>query len=59
MRHKLGTLAAPIVNTAIVGAVVKILGLTKLESLLKAIDDALPTKPEDNKKAAQEAYENA
>ena len=59
VRHKLGTLAAPIVNTAIVGAVVKILGLTKLESLLKAIDDALPTKPEDNKKAAQEAYENA
>ncbi len=57
--NKLGTLAAPIVNTAIVGAVIKILGLTKLESLTAAIRDGIPIKPEDNVKAAEEAYEKA
>ena len=59
VKNKLGTLAAPIVNTAVAGAVVKILDLAKLESLLQAIGDAISTKPEDNKKAAAEAYEQA
>lgn len=59
VKHKLGTLAAPIVNTAIVGAVVKILNLTKLESLIEAIREGVPLKPEDNIKAAIEAYEKA
>ena len=59
VKHKLGTLAAPIVNTAIVGAVVKILNLTKEESLLQAIREGIPTKPEDNVAAAKEAYELA
>ena len=57
VKHKLGTLAAPIVNTAIVGAVVRLLKLTKLESLLAAIKEAISIKPEDNQKAAAEAYE--
>lgn len=57
VKHKLGTLAAPIVNTAITGAVIKVLGLTKIESLTKAIREAIAIKPEDNVKAAQEAYE--
>jgi 2-oxoacid:acceptor oxidoreductase gamma subunit (pyruvate/2-ketoisovalerate family) len=59
VKHKLGTLASPIVNTAIVGAVVKILGLTKLESLLQAIKEGVPIKPEDNMAAAEEAYATA
>ena len=59
VRNKLGTLAAPIVNTAVVGAVIKILGLTKLESLVKAIREGITVKPEDNVKAAAEAYERA
>jgi 2-oxoacid:acceptor oxidoreductase gamma subunit (pyruvate/2-ketoisovalerate family) len=59
VKHKLGNLAAPIVNTAITGAVVKVLGLTKLESLTQAIREAIAIKPEDNVKAAQEAYEQA
>ncbi len=59
VKHKLGTLAAPIVNTAITGAVVKILKLTQLESLANAIREGVPTKPEDNVKAAIEAYEKA
>lgn len=59
VRNKLGTLAAPIVNTAIVGAVVKIMGLTKLESLVAAIREGIPIKPEENIQAAREAYEMA
>ncbi|MGQ9673819.1 MAG: 2-oxoacid:acceptor oxidoreductase family protein [Candidatus Aminicenantales bacterium] len=59
VKHKLGTLAAPIVNTAIVGAVVKILNLTRLDSLLAAIEEGVPTKPEANMAAAREAYERA
>jgi len=59
VRNKLGTRAAPIVNTAIAGAVIRILNLTRLESLLQAIGDAITIRPEDNKKAAAEAYEQA
>lgn len=57
--HKLGSLAAPIVNTAIAGAVVKVFGLTKLEHLAAAIREGIGIKPEDNVQAAQEAYEKA
>lgn len=59
VKNKLGSLAAPIVNTAITGAVIKILGLTKLESLTGAIREGIRIKPEDNVKAAREAYERA
>jgi Pyruvate/2-oxoacid:ferredoxin oxidoreductase gamma subunit len=59
VKHKLGTLAAPIVNTSIVGAVVKLLKLTKLESVLEAVREGVPTKPEENAAAAKEAYEKA
>ena len=57
--HRLGTLAAPIVNTAMVGAIIRILGLTRLDSLLAAIGEAIPIKAADNQKAAAEAYELA
>lgn len=59
VRHRLGTLAAPIVNTAITGAVTKVLKLTRLESLVEAIREGVPLRPEDNIKAAIEAYEQA
>jgi 2-oxoacid:acceptor oxidoreductase gamma subunit (pyruvate/2-ketoisovalerate family) len=59
VKHKLGTLAAPIVNTAIVGAVVKMLGLTQLEPLLAAIKEGVPIRLEDNMAAAKEAFEKA
>jgi len=57
VKHKLGTLAAPIVNTSVVGAVVKILNLAKIESVLEAIREGVPSKHEDNAAAAKEAYE--
>ena len=59
VKHKLGTMAAPIVNTAIVGAVVKILKLAKIESVLEAVREGVPTKPEENAAAAKEAHEKA
>ncbi len=59
VKYKLGSMAAPIVNTAIVGAIINILGLTKLESLLQAIKEVITIKPVENQKAAAEAYERA
>ncbi len=59
IKHKLGTLATPIVNTSVVGAVVKILNLAKIESVLEAIREGVPSKHEDNLAAAKEAYEKA
>ncbi len=57
VKHKLGTITAPIVNTAIVGAVVKILNLAKIESVLEAIKEDVPSNPEANVAAAKEAYD--
>jgi 2-oxoacid:acceptor oxidoreductase gamma subunit (pyruvate/2-ketoisovalerate family) len=59
VRHKLGSLAAPIVNTAMVGAIVKILNLTRLDSLTAAIAEGVPVKAEANVAAAEEAYGKA
>jgi len=59
VRHKLGTLTAPIVNTSIVGAVVKILKLARIESLLEAVREGVPIKPDENAAAAKEAFEKA
>ena len=53
---KLGTEATPIVNTAILGAFVKATGIVKLDSLLKAIEDNVPVKKENNINAAKDAF---
>lgn len=55
-KHGLGTKAAPIVNTAITGAFARITGLVSLNSLLTAIRESVPVKPEENANAAKEAY---
>ncbi len=44
---------------AIAGAVVKILGLCREDSMLQAIKEGVPIKPEDNAAAAKEAYDLA
>ncbi|MCD6193520.1 MAG: pyruvate ferredoxin oxidoreductase [Candidatus Aminicenantes bacterium 4484_214] len=58
LKHQLGTRATPIVNTAIVGAVVKVLDLARLESVIQAVKEGVPLKPEENAAAAKEAYES-
>jgi len=55
--HRLGSLTAPIVNTAILGALVALTGWVKLEHLEEAIRQHVPVKPEENVAAARDAYE--
>lgn len=57
--YRLGSPTYPIVNTAILGALAKVLGLVKLESVALAIADEVPIKAEANIKAAAEAFNRA
>ncbi len=57
IKYGLGSKAQPIVNTAILGGFIKATGIGDMENLLKAIEEEIPVKIEENKKAAQEAYE--
>ncbi|MDR5694194.1 MAG: 2-oxoacid:acceptor oxidoreductase family protein [Armatimonadota bacterium] len=56
LKHKLGTRTQPIVNTAILGAFVKVTRLVRLESVLEAIRENVPVDPEGNVRAAEEAF---
>lgn len=47
----------PIVNTAVLGAYVRLSGLASLEALLKVIADTVPAAIDENLAAAKEAYE--
>ena len=55
-RYKLGSRATPIVNTAILGALAKATGLVSLDAVVEAILESVPLKPEENKLAAIDAY---
>jgi 2-oxoacid:acceptor oxidoreductase gamma subunit (pyruvate/2-ketoisovalerate family) len=57
VKYHLGSESTPIVNTAILGGVIKILKLCSLESLLSAVKEGVPRKKEENVKAAKESYE--
>ncbi len=57
IRHRLGPANAPIVNTAILGALARITGLVGIESVREAVREGVPLKREDNVAAAQEAYD--
>ncbi len=56
LKYHLGTESSPIVNTAILGGVIKVLKLCSLESLLDAVREGVPIKKEENVKAAEESY---
>jgi 2-oxoacid:acceptor oxidoreductase gamma subunit (pyruvate/2-ketoisovalerate family) len=58
IKHKLGTLEQPIVNTAILGAYAKASGLVSLESVVEAVKETVPIGAEENVAAAHEAYEH-
>jgi 2-oxoacid:acceptor oxidoreductase gamma subunit (pyruvate/2-ketoisovalerate family) len=55
--NRLGSMAAPIVNTAIVGAFSKVSGLVTIDSVAEAIMETVPVKKDANVKAARDAYE--
>lgn len=57
VRHHLGSVTAPIVNTAILGAFSTFTGLVGLDSIAEAIGATVPVKPEANVAAAREAAE--
>ena len=54
--NRLGSRSAPIVNTAILGAFARATGLVDLESVLAAIADEVPVKPDENAAAARTAF---
>ncbi len=58
VENGLGTETNPIVNTAILGAYSRVAGNVKIENIAKAIENNVPVKHDENKKAAKEAYEN-
>ena len=55
--NKLGTATNPIVNTAILGAYSKAVGNVGMNASEWAIEENAPIKTEENKKAAQQAFE--
>lgn len=57
VKHGLGSVTQPIVNTAILGAIAKVLKIVKIESVVAAIKEEVPSKAESNAAAALEAYE--
>ncbi|MCK4526665.1 2-oxoacid:acceptor oxidoreductase family protein [candidate division WOR-3 bacterium] len=57
LKHHLGSQSSPIVNTAILGGVVKILGLCKLETLTETVKELVPIKEDENVAATLEAFE--
>ena len=57
VKYHLGSPQSPIVNTAILGAVAKVLGVVTLKSLIEGIKTDVPAYAENNAAAAQEAYE--
>jgi 2-oxoacid:acceptor oxidoreductase gamma subunit (pyruvate/2-ketoisovalerate family) len=59
VKYGLGSKAAPIVNTAILGAFAKITGFVGLEAVREAVKELSPVKQDDNVKAAEEAYQTA
>ena len=58
IKFRLGSKAAPIVNTAILGAVPRVFDFVRLESIVESIRESVPSSPEENALAAREAYES-
>jgi len=56
LRHRLGTRTHPIVNTAITGALARVLGAPPLAAIAEAIREEFPATAEENIKAAEAAH---
>ena len=57
VRRGLGTKTNPIVNTAILGAFARVMGLVDIESVVQSILVGVPKHAEENAAAAREAYD--
>ena len=58
IRHRLGSKAAPIVSTVVLGAFAKATGLLKLSKVLEAIRENAPVYIDQNVAGAREAYQH-
>ncbi len=58
VKHGLGSESAPIVNTAILGAIASATKLVKIDSVMQAIKEKIPVQKEKNALAAKETYDN-
>lgn len=58
IQYKLGSVASPIINAAIAGAYAKITGNLRIDSVIKAVIESVPSKIEENIKSAKTAFEN-
>ena len=56
LRNHLGTRTYPIVNTAMMGGLARVLGMPAMAAITEAIQKEVPSKPKPNIKAAEEAY---
>ena len=56
VRHGLGSRTAPIVNTAIIGALARCTGVVSLSSVTNAVEEIVPANPGGNRAAVEEAY---
>lgn len=57
LKHGLGTKIMPLINAPVLGALAKISGLVKVESLDQALPAFIPQRLEDNRQALHEAYD--
>ncbi|MDP8254205.1 MAG: 2-oxoacid:acceptor oxidoreductase family protein [Candidatus Alcyoniella australis] len=57
LRFHLGSRSSPIVNTSILGGFAKATGLVGIDSVVEAIVEEVPIKPDNNAEAARVAYE--
>ncbi len=57
LKHELGTRTHPIVNTAVLGAFAKMMGMPPLEAVATAIEEEIPEHFERNILAAKDAYD--
>lgn len=57
LAHRLGTRTQPIINTAMMGAFAKVMGMPPLDVVAEAIKQEIPVKQQQNIDAAVQAYE--
>ena len=56
LKHQLGTRTHPIVNTTMIGAFSRVLGMPSMKDIAAAIHEEVPREAEKNVRAARDAY---
>ncbi len=59
VKYRIGSKAAPIVNSSILGAFAKITGFVGIEAVRDAVHELSPVKKDENVQASQEAFDTA